>query len=78
MISEIFGTQVPCVVTIDKAGSRLCGAKAAGKGSAEAQYQVFDFLLGKTPAGSGVDALLRDLANSLKVRVEQMLAAAQA
>jgi len=52
--------------------------KNGGKGSAEAQYQVFDFLLGKTAAGCGVEALLSDLANSLKVRVEQMLAAAQA
>jgi hypothetical protein len=52
--------------------------KNGGKGSAEAQYQVFDFLLGRTDAGSGVEALLSSLANSLKVRVEQMLAAAQA
>lgn len=52
--------------------------KNGGKGSAEAQYQVFDYELGKVSAGSSVETFLRDLANSLKTRVEQMFAVAQA
>lgn len=52
--------------------------KDGGKSSAEAQYQVFDFLLRRVSAGSSVESFLRDLANSLKTRVEQMFAAAQA
>ncbi len=52
--------------------------KDGGKSNAEAQYQVFDFLLGKVSAGSPVDVFLSDLADSLKGRVEQMLAAEHA
>lgn len=52
--------------------------KDGGKSSAEAQYQVFDFLLRKVTASSPVGIFLNDLANSLKGRVEQMFAAAQA
>ena len=52
--------------------------KNGGKGSSEAQYQIFDFLLGKAPTGSRVETLLSDLANCLRGRVERMLAAAQA
>lgn len=52
--------------------------KDGGKNSAEAQYQVFDFLLGKVSKGSPVDIFLSDFASSLKVRVERMVAAAQA
>lgn len=52
--------------------------KDGGKSSAEAQYQVFDFLLRQVPVGSPVDAFLTNLANNLKGRVERMLTAAQA
>lgn len=51
--------------------------KDGGKSTAEAQYQVFDFLLGKVPEGSSVETFLSDLANNLKVRMEQIFAAAQ-
>ena len=52
--------------------------KRGGDGSAEAQYQVFNFLLGEVPVGNAVAALQQNLANSLKVRVEQMFAVTQA
>lgn len=49
-----------------------------GKSSAEAQYQVFDFLLHRVSADSAVGSVLSDLAGGLREMVEQMFAAAQA
>lgn len=51
--------------------------KDGGKSNAEAQYQVFDFLLRKVSAGSSVETFLNDFANSLRGKVEEMFAAAQ-
>ena len=50
--------------------------KNSGKGTSEAHYQVFNFLLGKVTADSSVGIFIRDLANSLKEKVEQMVVAA--
>ncbi len=52
--------------------------KRSGDGGAEAQYQVFNYLLGEISPGSSVETLQRDLANALKERVEQIFAATQA
>jgi len=53
-------------------------SKDGGKSSAEAQYQIFNFLLNTMPAGSPVETFLSNFANELKSRVEQIFAAAQA
>lgn len=52
--------------------------KNGGQNNSEAQYQVFDFLLGDMPEGSPVRTVLRDLADSLQRKVEKLFAAAQA
>ncbi|WP_432778126.1 AAA family ATPase [Burkholderia gladioli pv. alliicola] len=51
--------------------------KDGGKSSAEAQYQVFNFLLGDVPDDSSLKEFLSGFANNLKQIVEQMFAAAQ-
>lgn len=52
--------------------------KGGGKSNAEAQYQVFSFLLGQVTAESPIGVFLTALANNLKGRVEQLFEVASA
>lgn len=52
--------------------------KHGGKSNAESQYQVFNYLLCKVPLGDATETFLKDLAQNLKVRVDQIFAAASA
>lgn len=47
--------------------------KNGGKSNAEAQYQVFDFLLGSLSSNNSIKKLLTDLANNIRERVELRL-----
>lgn len=52
--------------------------KGGGKGNAEAQYPVFEYLLSNVSEGDPVAIFLKDFSNCLKKRVEQMFEAVQA
>jgi predicted ATPase len=51
--------------------------KQGGDASSTAQYAIFNHLLGQVSAGSSVEALQKNLANSLKENVDRMFAAMQ-
>lgn len=52
--------------------------RRSGESSSEAQYQVFNFLLGDAPAGSSAETLMQDLSKKIKAKVEHLLAVTQA